>query len=707
MVVVDRLEEKRLEVDGKFFRKGEQRFFLKMVTYGPFPDPHPDHAVEMRRVAGAGFNALRVYERPSVDLLNAAHSSGLFVFVGLHWQWDRVFLGCGAQHVFEEAKGVAKCELGHWANHPAVAGCFVANELRPDLVRWMGVSSVRSALEELIEYVGSVAPWLLVAYSSFPSSEYLEPENADFTAVNVYLENHEEFAAYLKRLHHLAGDRPVVVSEFGVDSADLSEEKQAEVLQWSLHEAQAAGLAGWTCFGWSDRWSRAGVELLSWDFGLLRRDGSAKPALEVVRRDWQPDFPMPMVSVIICVYNGAERIAAACESLRDLNYPNYEVIVVDDGSTDETLEVLAEYDHIQVVHGAHAGLSVARNLGAQYAKGEILSYTDDDCEVDRDYLFWLAKSYHDEGWDACGGPNIPPVPTGEDEAVVASAPGAPSHVMLTDVEAEHIPGCHLSVRKSAFDVIEGFRAQYRAAGDDVDFCWRLKEAGFKIGFSGASFVWHRRRTSLMRYFMQQKGYGKAEALLMLDHPEKFTRGNGARWEGCVYTGAAAGAQDGCVIYSGPAGMAGYQLFWNHMMPSRPLHALYNAPLEKAKLWLAQVLHPFLRKYTRWWYSRAWAKFVPVGPKLVKAPKVVKLRNVEQCLTMRSEPYRYALIQLLVTLGWVMSGDYEDWDLEKDGMRLLLADECLGQSFWRVRARLSAVNPLERELDAISSYADSL
>ena len=705
---MDHQAAKRLEVDGKFFKKDGQRVFLKAVTYGPFPDPQPDHVAEMASIATAGFNAVRVYLSPSQELLDAAQTAGVMVMVGLNWQWNRVFLGEDGLRVIEQAKLSLAIELDTWARHPAVVACYVANEVPADLARWMGESAVREALEEMIDEVRNCSPHLLVAYSSYPSTEYLEPQNADFTALNVYLEHKKDYVSYLKRLHHLAGDRPIIISEFGLDSKGISEEKQAEVLAWSLCETQAAGLAGWTCFAWSDRWKSGGEELFDWDFGLTKRDGSEKLAYEAVQQSWSADFATPLISVIICVFNGEDRIGAAVESLRNLNYPNYEVIVVDDGSTDGTLGVLSEFDYVKVVNGAHAGLSVARNAGAAAASGEILSYTDDDCEVDRDYLFWLAKAYHDEGWDACGGPNIPPTPEGEDEAVVASAPGAPSHVMLTDVEAEHIPGCHLSVKKEVFDAIGGFRAQYRAAGDDVDFCWRLTDGGYKIGFHGASFVWHRRRTSMARYLKQQRGYGKAEALLMRDHPGKFKRGMGARWEGCVYTGSAVGAQAGSVIYSGPAGLAGYQMFWNVMMPSRPLHRSFRSTTAQAKLRMAELLQPLLRKYARRWYSKEWSHLVAKHEPVSEAiEKELKASLKERVLPMKEEAYRFELIQALLAQGWEFADDYDSWDLQRDGTKLLIASECLGEKCWQTRIRVKAAKDHHRLLDDIFLIASSL
>ncbi len=75
--------------------------------------------------------------------------------------------------------------LKRWGRHPAVAGVFVANEIPSDMVRWMGVMKVRRALEALIELGRSKSPKLLYAYANFPTTEYMEPDNADFTAMNV------------------------------------------------------------------------------------------------------------------------------------------------------------------------------------------------------------------------------------------------------------------------------------------------------------------------------------------------------------------------------------------------------------------------------------------------------------------------------------------------------------------------------------------
>src|SRR5207244_4011622 len=220
--------------------------------------------------------------------------------------------------------------------------------------------------------------------------------------------------------------------------------------------------------------------------------------------------------------------------LSRLNYQNFEVIVVDDGSTDRTTAIAQEYDVRLISLGTNRGLSTARNTGLAAARGEIVAYTDDDARPDPDWLKYLAHAFANSDFVGVGGPNIAPPGDGRIAEWVANAPGGPVHVLISDREAEHIPGCNMAFRKSALEAIGGFDPQYRAAGDDVDLCWRLREAGRKIGFSPAATVWHHRRNSVRAYWKQQRGYGKAEVLLQRKWPEKYNGTGHLTWAGRVY-----------------------------------------------------------------------------------------------------------------------------------------------------------------------------
>ena len=254
------------------------------------------------------------------------------------WSGDKARIFSRHPGLFSSARVRLVEALRETAEHPALAGVYVGNEIPADLVRWMGPLRVRQAIEKLIELGKEVAPHLLFAYANYPSTEYLEPENADFTAFNVYLEDPDAFRKYLKRLHHIAGDRPLVISEFGMDSQRNGLARQAETLGWALDISREEETAGFTVYAWSDRWWTAGAEVLDWDFGLIDREGNDKPALAAVSSHRAtPASPEFRFSVIVCTRNGRERIGTCLEAVSRLE-GGCETIVVDDGSDDGTAD---------------------------------------------------------------------------------------------------------------------------------------------------------------------------------------------------------------------------------------------------------------------------------------------------------------------------------------------------------------------------------
>src|SRR3989442_15800223 len=100
---------------------------------------------------------------------------------------------------------------------------------------------------------------------------------------NVYLESQQRLQAYLARLHTLAGERPVVMSEIGLDSRRHGEHLQARTLDWQVRSAFAAGRAGAFVYAWTDEWHRSGEDVEDWDFGGTPRDRSPQPGLAAGR----------------------------------------------------------------------------------------------------------------------------------------------------------------------------------------------------------------------------------------------------------------------------------------------------------------------------------------------------------------------------------------------------------------------------------------
>ena len=246
------------------------------------------------------------------------------------------------------------------------------------------------------------------------------------------------------------------------------------------------------------------------------------------RREW------PRVTVVVATYNGSRTLASCLKSLGKLKYPNHEVLVVDDGSTEPIHEIAARFPVRYHRIETNGGLSNARNTGMRLAEGEIIAYIDDDAFADADWLFFMVQALLEHGSSAVGGPNLSPPDENFTAQCVHHSPGNPTHVLLGDELAEHVPGCNMAYLKRDLEAIGGFDITHRAAGDDVDVCWKLLVREKKIAFSPSAFVWHRRRSSVCRYLKQQRGYGYAEAHLHAAYPSRFNVLGHSVWKGSIY-----------------------------------------------------------------------------------------------------------------------------------------------------------------------------
>jgi Glycosyl hydrolases family 2, TIM barrel domain len=275
---------------GKFLFAGGEKLYLRGVTYGTFrpgedgseyPDPARVEA-DFREMALNGVNSVRTYSVPPRHLLDAAARHRLRVLIGLPWEQhvafleERVLAGSIEQRLRE---GVRAC-----AGHPAVLGYAVGNEIPAPIVRWHGRRRVERFLRWLYEAAKDEDPDGLVTYVNFPTTEYLQLPFLDFHCFNVYLESDRQLESYIARLQNVAGDRPLVMAEIGLDSRRHGEERQAESVEGQVRLSFAAGCAGAFIFAWTDEWHRGGYEVEDWDFGLTDRQRRRKAALAAARR---------------------------------------------------------------------------------------------------------------------------------------------------------------------------------------------------------------------------------------------------------------------------------------------------------------------------------------------------------------------------------------------------------------------------------------
>jgi GT2 family glycosyltransferase len=557
-------------VRGKFIFDGDTKLYIRGVTYGAFrPDEEKREYWDLETIerdfagmAANGINTVRIpHTMPPRSLLDIALRHGLWVMVGLSAEQYVGYLI--DRKGSPDIETVVRDKVKALAGHPALLCYAIGNEIPAYTVRWLGRRRVEKYLHRICRAIKAEDPEGIVTYVNYPTTEYLDLPFLDLVCFNVYLESEDRLEAYLLRLQNIAGNRPLIMSEVGIDSMRNGEHKQAEVLEWQIRTAFACGCAGVFIFSWTDEWHRAGAEVDDWEFGITRRDRTPKAALLAVQKAFR-DVPFssdtfwPRISVVVCSYNGSRTISDCLEALANIRYSDFEVIIVDDGSTDDTAAIASQYD-VRLIRTENRGLSHARNLGWQAATGEIVAYTDDDAYPDPHWLHYLALSFSKGAHAAIGGPNIPPPGGGIVAACVANSPGGPVHVLVSDTEAEHIPGCNMAFLRSALKAIGGFDVQFRVAGDDVDLCWRLQQQGWKLGFSPAAQVWHHCRNSMRTYWKQQKGYGKAEALLSAKWPEKYNSSGHLSWQGKVYSpGVTRIIGTSSRIYQGLWGSAPFQ-----------------------------------------------------------------------------------------------------------------------------------------------------
>jgi glycosyltransferase involved in cell wall biosynthesis len=564
-----------ITVDGKFFAVDGERFAFRGVTYGTFLTgsdgsrfpPRDRMKRDFAAMQEAHFSVVRTYEAPTAELLDVAADWDLRVLAGVFYPDWRYMLG-GSKRDFRRVTAEARAEVRatarRFAGHEQVLGLALGNEIPADVLRWYGVEPIAGVLRDLVKVVRDEDAEQLVTYANYPTAEYLPLEELDFLTFNVFLEDAEDLRRYLTRLQHLAGDRPLVLGELGLDAGTTAEgeQRQADVLAEQLEVARERGVAGSCLFSWTDDWWVADQRVHGWHFGLTREDRSPRPALQVAAkantrtvRDLDVDWPS--ISVVICAYNAGTTLDECLRHTCALDYPSLEIIVADDGSTDDTAAIARRYPRARLLELPHGGLSVARNEGFRAATGDLIAYLDADAYPTPEWPYFMALGMDGPNVGGVGGPNVGPPSDPRAAHIVAAAPGGPVQVLISDDDAEHVPGCNMAFWREVLIEVGGFDPVFDAAGDDVDLCWRVLDRGWTIGFHPAALVWHHRRPGLRPYLRQQRTYGRSEALVEARHPDRFSALGSARWKGRIYQSVAVRTSTHR-IYRGMYGAAPFQ-----------------------------------------------------------------------------------------------------------------------------------------------------
>lgn len=234
----------------------------------------------------------------------------------------------------------------------------------------------------------------------------------------------------------------------------------------------------------------------------------------------------PRYSIIVPVYNRPNEVSELLASLAEQTYRDFEVIIVEDGSTvrcDKVVDQFRDVLRIQYFFKPNSGPGPSRNFGFAHARGEYLVVFDSDCIIPSSYFDVVDKSIQTNTWDAWGGPDK----AHEDFTIIQRAMG---YTMASVLTTGGIRGgkkrigwfqprsYNMGMSRKVFDVTNGFKFSHFA--EDIELSVRMKKSGFKVGLIPDAYVYHKRRTNFKQFFRQVFNFGKGRVLIGSLHPEE-------------------------------------------------------------------------------------------------------------------------------------------------------------------------------------------
>ncbi len=230
----------------------------------------------------------------------------------------------------------------------------------------------------------------------------------------------------------------------------------------------------------------------------------------------------PSISVIVPAYNASETLGECLAALLDQSIPRseYEVIVVDDGSTDATQEVVNKHG-VLLLTQANRGPAAARNLGVSHAQGEIFLFTDADCAPARNWIEAMIDPFVDP--EIVGAKGIYKTQQRELIARFVQLEYEDKYDrMRLEPYIDFIDTYSAAYRKTIFQKNSGFDPAFpRASGEDIDFSWRLSRRGHKMVFAPDAVVYHHHVASVLDYVRRKYYVGYWRVLMYRHHPGKM------------------------------------------------------------------------------------------------------------------------------------------------------------------------------------------
>lgn len=214
----------------------------------------------------------------------------------------------------------------------------------------------------------------------------------------------------------------------------------------------------------------------------------------------------PKISVVVPVYNYAKHLKKTLESIRNQSFKNFELIVVDDGSTDGSAKVAKIFADRVIINKKNSGPAVSRNKGIKAAKADIIAFTDSDCIAAKDWLKNILMGFNNKADAVMGNTKVPKSTFLGDSISALGFPGGANagfenmwHVSKEGFTS-HITSCNFAARKDVFRQHGMFDESFPlAGGEDPELSYRWSRKGVRIRYCQNAVVYHEPRTSLISF----------------------------------------------------------------------------------------------------------------------------------------------------------------------------------------------------------------
>lgn len=228
-------------------------------------------------------------------------------------------------------------------------------------------------------------------------------------------------------------------------------------------------------------------------------------------------------SVIIPVYNRLDEVEDLLASLSRQTFKDFEVVIVEDGSTAPCKDAVDRYaDKVTVKYfmKPNEGRSIARNYGLERAAGDYFIFFDSDCVIPEQYFEKLDKALEKHPVDCFGGPDAAHESFSDTQKAI-------NYSMTSFLTTGGIRGGKVSLEKftprtfnmgfsrKVYDNVGGFREMF---SEDIDMSTRIKNAGYSIALIREAYVYHKRRIDFKKFFRQVHVFGMSRITLKLLYP---------------------------------------------------------------------------------------------------------------------------------------------------------------------------------------------